>query len=264
MRKLDRHSILFLAFAAFLFLAAIFLPRPAAAAGNHVVDDAGLLSSSEYQQLSEKLDKISSAHGVDVVIYTNKSLGGKDAKLYAADYYDENGYDQNGLVYMLSMESRNWAIATKGTCIRAFTDAGQEWITEQLRDLLSENNYFDAFKKFADYADDYLKQYEKGKPYDNGNLPKKPFAGVRDAIISILAGLGIGFGRASLLKSETKTVKEAKNATGYLTGSSITGAHDFLVHREFRRIERSSGSGGGSSTFTSSSGDTHGGSSGTF
>ncbi len=264
MRKLDRHSILFLAFAAFLFLAAIFLPRPAAAAGNHLVDDAGILSSSEYQQLAEKLDKISSEHGVDIVIYTNKSLEGQDAKGYAADFYDYNDYNQNGLVYMLSMEARDWAIVTKGTCIQAFTDAGQNWIVEQLRDLLKENNYFDAFKKFADYADDFLKQYEKGKPYDSGRLPKKPFAGVRDAIISILAGLGIGFGRASLLKADTKTVKEAKNATGYLTGSTITGAHDFLVHREFRRIERSSSGGGGSSTFTSSSGSTHGGSSGKF
>ena len=264
MRKLDRHSILFLAFAAFLFLAAIFLPKPAAAAGTKVVDDAGILSSSQVQQLTEKLEKVSSAHNVDVVIYTNQSLEGYDAKLYAADFYDYEGYSENGIVYMLSMEGRDWAISTKGTCIKAFTDAGQNWITDQLRDLLHENNYYDAFMKFADYADDFLKQYEKGKPYDSGNLPKKPFNGIRDTIISILAGLGIGFGRASLLKADTKTVKEAKNATGYIAGSEITGASDYLVHTEFRRIERSSSGGGGSSTFTSSSGATHGGSSGKF
>ena len=135
---------------------------------------------------------------------------------------------------------------------------------DQIKDYMSDGDYYSAFKEFARLADDYLKQAKTGKPYDKGNLPKKPFKGLRDAFISVLGGLGIGFGRASLLKAETKTVKEAKNARGYLTGVQITGAYEIMTHREFRRIERSSSDGGGSSTHVSSSGSTHGGSSGSF
>lgn len=254
-----------MAFAILLFLAGIFLPGTLQAAGNHVVDDAHAITSGEASEVAAMLDKTSSAYGVDVVIYTIPSLGGSDATSVADDYYDYNDYGPDGILFLVSTESRQWAISTRGTCIRAFTDAGQAYIIDQIKDYMSEGNYYSAFKEFAKLADDYLKQAKDGKPYDKGNLPKKPFKGVRDAIISILGGLGIGLGRASLLKAETKTVKEAKNATGYLADCQITGAYEYVTHREFHRIERSSSSGGGgSSTHTSSSGATHGGSSGSF
>ena len=264
--KENKYGLLFLALTALLFLAAIFLPGKALAAGNHVMNPDGVLSESEASKLQEQLDKVSSKHGVDVVVLIWKDPSAETSMRAADDYYDYNGYSENGILFMVGSDSRKWAISTRGTCIPAFTDAGQNYITSDLKEYLGDGNYYDAFKKFADYADDYLKQYEKGKPYDSGNLPKKPFKGIRDGIISILAGLGIGFGRASILKSETKTVKEAKSAAGYLVNTNITGGNEFLKHREFRRIERStsSGSGGGSSTHTSSSGATHGGSEGSF
>ena len=262
--KHSRTSLLFAAFVAFLFLLGIFLPGTLQAAGNYVVDDAHAITSGEASEISEKLAKTSSTYGVDVVIYTIPSLGGKDATSVADDYYDYNGYAPDGILFMVSTESRKWAISTKGSCIGAFTDAGQSYIIDQIKDYMSDGDYYSAFKEFARLADDYLKQAKTGKPYDKGNLPKKPFKGLRDAFISVLGGLGIGFGRASLLKAETKTVKEAKNARGYLTGVQITGAYEIMTHREFRRIERSSSGGGGSSTHVSSSGSTHGGSSGSF
>ena len=264
MRRIEKKSLLFMILAGLLFLAAIFLPQPISAAGDRLIDESGKLSSADASKISQKLDEVSSKHNVDIVFCTVTSLGDMNVQAAADDFYDYGDYNENGLMFLICTESREWAISTKGTCIKAFTDAGQSWLMDQVKPYLSDNNYYDAFKTFADYADDYLKQYEKGKPYDSNNLPKKPFKGIRDGIISILAGLGVGFGRASLLKADTKTVKEAKNASGYLKDSNITGGNERLINREFRRIERSSSGGGGSSTHVSSSGDTHGGSSGTF
>ncbi|MBR6171893.1 MAG: TPM domain-containing protein [Eubacterium sp.] len=264
MRTKNKRDLLFLVLAGLLFLAAIILPQPLSAAGNHMVDDAGILSSSDASKVAQKLDEVSSKYNVDVVVYTVKNLNGETPLAAADDFYDYNGYSENGIVFLISMETREWAISTKGTCIRAFTDAGQSWLMDQIKPYMSDNNYYDAFRTFADYAGDYMKQYEKGKPYDSGNLPKKPFKALRDGIISILAGLGVGFGRASMLKAQTKTVKAATNASGYLKDANILGGSERMIHREFRRIERSSSGGGGSSTHISSSGSTHGGSSGTF
>ncbi len=262
-KKNDRRiKSIFFGFMAFLFFAAIFLPGHAGASGTHLVDSAGVLSSSESDKLMSKLDKISSSHNVDVVIVAVDSLDGKTAQAYADDYYDYNGYSNDGILYLMSKGDRKWAISTKGTCIRAFTDAGQAYITDNITEYLSDGDYYSAFDKFADYTDDYLTQYEKGKPYDSGNLPKEPFKGLKNGLISILAGLGVGFGHASILKADTKTVKKARNATGYLTGSNITGANEIFLYSEFHKIERSEGS--GSSTHISSSGSTHGGSSGSF
>lgn len=259
------HGVIFVLFALFLLISALILPGNVLGAGNHVVDETGTLSSSEISELTKKMDKVSSGHNIDAVLYVTGSLNGKFAQDVADDYYDYNGYQENGIVFMVSTVDRKWAISTKGTCIKAFTDAGQKYIVDDITEDLKEDDYYKALKKFADYAEDYMKAYEKGKPYDNGNLPKKPFKAVRDGIISILAGLGIGFGRVSILKAQTKTVKEARNASGYLRSSEVTGGYEILTRREHRHIERSSsGSGGGSTTHTSSSGATHGGSSGSF
>ena len=43
----------------------------AAGSGSRVVDSAGLLTESQRNDLSNKLDNISSKYGVDVVIYTD-------------------------------------------------------------------------------------------------------------------------------------------------------------------------------------------------
>jgi uncharacterized protein len=261
-----RHGVIFLLFALFLVVSALILPGRALGAGTHVVDETGTtLSSSEISDLTKKMDKVSSDHNIDAVIVVTDSLNGKYPIDAADDYYDYNGYQENGILFYISMKERQYAVSTKGICIKAFTDAGLEYITDDMAENLKENEYYKALKKFADYAEDYMKAYEKGKPYDSGNLPKKPFKAVRDGIISILAGLGIGFGRVSILKAQTKTVKEARNAAGYLTNAEVTGGYEVLTRREHRHIERSTSSGGGgSTTHTSSSGATHGGSSGSF
>ena len=260
------HGVIFALFALFLIISALIIPGNVLGAGTHVIDETGTLSSSELSDLTKKMDKVSSDHNIDAVIYITGSLNGRLVTDVADDYYDYSGYQDNGILILISTTDRQWAISTRGTCINAFTDAGQKYIADDILDDMKESNYYAALKKFADHTEDFMKAYEKGKPYDNGNLPKKPFKAIRDGIISILAGLGIGFGRVSLLKAETKTVKEAKNASGYLTNAEVTGGYEVLTRREHRHIERSSSGsgGGGSTTHTSSSGATHGGSSGSF
>ena len=255
-----------LLFAILTLILMIVVPDTSFAAGNgtRVVDNAGLLSDSQRNDLSNKLDSISSKYGVDVVIYTDDSLHGLTPQACADAFYDESSYAGDGIVFMLNMEDRDWAISTKGFGITAFTDAGQQYIMDDIKSYLSDNDYYTAFDKFADYADDFIKHAKDGKPYDKGNLPKKPFKAVQDAIIAILAGLGVGGIRAGSLKAETQTVRRATKASSYLMGNiQLTNSNEIFRGSELRPIQRSSG-GGGSSTHVSSSGETHGGSSGKF
>ncbi len=236
----------------------------AAGDGSRVVDYAELLTDSQRNSLSNKLDGISNKYGVDVVIYTDDSLYGMTPQACADDFYDNSDYSGDGIVFMLNMEQRDWAISTKGFGITAFTDAGQQYIMDEIKTYLSENDYYTAFDKFADLADDFIKHAKDGKPYDKGNLPKKPFKLVQDLIISLLAGLGVGGIRAGSLKAETQTVRRATKASSYLLGNiQLTNNNEIFRGSELRPIQRSS-EGGGSSTHVSSSGATHGGSSGKF
>ena len=59
------------------------------------------------------------------------------------------------------MGDRNWAIATHGYAIEAFTDAGQEYIMEQVKPYLSDGDYNEAFQMFAMECDDFIMQADE-------------------------------------------------------------------------------------------------------
>lgn len=239
---------------------------------DRVVDEAELLSAEEEGTLLEKLDEISERQKCDVVVATVNSLEGKTAMEYADDFYDYNGYgygeNRNGILLLISMEDRDWWISTCGYGITAFTDAGQEYIADRFRPLLSDGDYNGAFTKYADLCDAFITQARTGEPYDSGHLPKdsvSPFWIFGDLAIGFL----IAFFMGSRKKAKLKSVRKQVAAQDYTRpGSMVVAAQsDYMVNRTVtsRIIPRDDDhSGGGSSTHSSSSGTTHGGSGGKF
>ena len=237
-----------------------------------LVDDAGLLSEEEQSELSAKLDEISERQAFDVIIVTENSLDGKTATEYADDYFDYNGYGQgadgDGILFLISMEERDWAISTHGFGIPAFTDAGQQYMTDQFLSYISDGEYAKGFRKYAELCDEFLTQAKTGDAYDVDNLPKGKLSSFwlpADLII----GLIIAYFRALGKKKSLKTVRSKVSARDYTVKGSlhVTDSSKNLINRVVtsRTIsDSSSGSSGGSSTHTSSSGETHGGSSGKF
>lgn len=103
-----------------------------------LVDDAGLLTTEESTALLEKLEEISQRQQNEVAIVTVNSLDGKTAQAYADDYYDYNGYgygeNDDGILLLISMGERKWAISTYGYChLTAFTDAGISYISNEFQ-----------------------------------------------------------------------------------------------------------------------------------
>ena len=125
-----------------------------------VVDEASLLSSSEKTDLTNKVNKISEENKCDVVIVTVNSLGDKTSTEFADDYFDYNGYgygnNRDGILLLISMENRDWAISTSGYGITAFTDAGQKYIIDNIKGYLSNGNYYKAFHEFSNYCNSVL------------------------------------------------------------------------------------------------------------
>ncbi|MDO4649296.1 MAG: TPM domain-containing protein, partial [Eubacteriales bacterium] len=84
----------------------------------HVVDDGNLISAEVEAELESRMEEISEEYQMDVVLVTTDSLYGKTAEAYADDYFDENGYgygaSYDGILFLISMEDRDWAISTTG------------------------------------------------------------------------------------------------------------------------------------------------------
>ena len=266
-------------FLVFVFFCAFFLfGIPSSAADlPRLVDQADLLTDSEESALSDRLDEISERHQFDVVVVTVDSLEGETAVVYADDFYDYNGYgfgdERDGILLLISMEERDWCISTTGYGITAFTDAGQAYISERFVTDLSVGDYAAAFTNFAVLCDAFITQADTGEPYDIDHLPQEPFDLVWNLAVALIIAFVISLIVTGIMRGQLKTVHSPSEADNYIKQGSmhLTRKNDLYLYRHVDRRKKAennsstrSGNPGGSQTHKSSSGTTHGGSSGKF
>lgn len=266
-------------FLVFVFFCAFFLfGIPSSAADlPRLVDQADLLTDSEESALSDRLDEISERHQFDVVVVTVDSLEGETAVVYADYFYDYNGYgfgdERDGILLLISMEERDWCISTTGYGITAFTDAGQAYISERFVTDLSVGDYAAAFTNFAVLCDAFITQADTGEPYDIDHLPQEPFDLVWNLAVALIIAFVISLIVTGIMRGQLKTVHSQSEADNYIKQGSmhLTRKNDLYLYRHVDRRKKAennsstrSGNPGGSQTHKSSSGTTHGGSSGKF
>ena len=257
-----------------IFCMTLALPAAAMDGGEHpprLVDEAELLTGDEESSLVDKLDAVSDKWQCDVTIVTVDSLGSKTATEFADDYFDYNGYgygnNDDGIMLVISMENRDWAITTHAFGIEAFTDAGQEFIMNKVIPPLGNESYYEAFSIFADQCDDFLEKARAGEPYDSHNLPKESHAKlyILWIIPCLIAGAILAFVLTIKEKKSLKSVMKKVGAGEYIGKVEINEKHDKFLYRNLDKVLiHDDDDDSGSSTHVSSSGETHGGSSGKF
>lgn len=238
-----------------------------------LADFADLLDDDQEEELEAKLDQISEDYDCDVVIVTEEGIDGAKPMDYADDFFDYNDYgmgsDKSGILLLLTMEERQWWMSTHGDAIRIFTDAGQNYISDEFVSYLSDGDYYEGFTKFADLCEEFIVQAQNGEPYDTGNLPEESLPFYITFLIALVIGFVLAVIVSVVMRSGMKTVHMKPNASDYMKAGSlhINRSRDmFLYHHVTRtaKPKNESSGGGGSSTHTSSSGQTHGGSGGSF
>lgn len=258
-------------------ITAMFMILPVCAEGSNtyrVVDQANLLTDQEEQSLNTKLREISERQQVDVAIMTVNSIPeGYSVRGYADTVYEDSGYgygaNKDGLMLLISMEDHDWYITTMGYGITAFTDAGIQYIGDQITTDLAAKSYAKAFETYANLCDEFITQAKSGNPYDVSDLRAKQPLAKKWIFISIGIGLVIGICVVSSMSAKMRTVHSQSAAKDYIKKDSlnITRHSDLYLYHTItkRKIEKSSSSGhGGSSTHHSSSGGRHGGGGGKF
>ena len=238
-----------------------------------VIDNAELLSADERELLTSKLDEISTRQKVDVTVATTDTLDGLTVSDYAERFYESHNYgygpDKDGTILLISMEDHDWYMATYGYAITAFTDAGIQYIGEEMTGDLSDGDFAAAFDTFADECDDFITQAKTGEPYDIDNEPQKPMSWIWIPI-SLVAGIVLSLIVVGTMKSKLKTVRFQAAANNYVKAGSmnLTESRDIFLYNTMTKTKKekndSSSGGGGSSTQTTSSGSTAGGGGGKF
>lgn len=270
-----------------LILCLLLLPLPmtAAAAGTYVIDEAGLLDAASEEVLQESAAGIYETYGVELVILTVDTLGFKSAQEYADDSYDEGGYGDNGILFLLAMAEREWYISTAGTAIDALHDNALMEIEYEIIPYLSEGAYYEGFAKLQSILPYYLDQQmpDAGIYYDvNGNRYveqdyESEETGARvNVFFSLIFGAVIAAFALMGMRSTMNTKTAQRGAANYQTEGSyrLTRQQDLFLYSNVTKRPRQQNTGtpgartgGGhhhSTMHRSHSGRSHGGRGGRF
>lgn len=238
-----------------LLLALLLVPISVVhAAAPLVVDQSELLTTAEASELSDLLEASADVLGMDVVVLTVDSLDGKSAMRYADDYYDQNGYDYDGILLLVCMNEREYWISTSGNAISAFTDAELDRMGSRMVPDLQQGEYFDAFCLFADD----VRTYGTSEDVET----ETNLFGTIAVCLGI--GAGVGFLVVFIMKAQMKSVRRENTAGNYAVNGSfhLLTNSDVYLFRNVTRREKPQNNGSGS--HRGSSGRSHGGRGGRF
>ena len=205
----------------------------ASAKDDLLLDGAGLLTEAEAQKLSELLSDASEELGYDIVIVTVNSIGNKNAIYYAEDLFIKYGYgageDKDGILFLLSMEYRDWAIYSTD-----MSNSTANMIGESIVPYLSEGDYYRGFSAFADEVSREV-------------VDMRTFPMVKNIVIATVVGLVIALIVVSVMKGQLKTVENRNHAREYIRRDSfqLQRSRDLDLYSTITRVPRPRDNGGG-------------------
>ena len=264
------------------FLLSLCLIIPVSAQTVSIIDDADLLFPDEIATLEDKAAVLKELYDIQAVILTVDSLYGVRSQDYADDYYDEAGYDTDGVLFLLAMAEREWYISTSGSMIYALTDYGIQQIGEGTVSYLAEEDWFEGFCYFLDMLPEYIDAFENEAPLDGyADFSGDYYHGDQDEILyyeekftpSFLVSLLCGIVAAGIvlliMRMSMNSKRPQRCASIYMKEGSwkLTQHQDMFLYSNVtktRKQEPPKNSGGGSSVHRSSGGRSHGGGGGRF
>lgn len=235
---------------AILLLCALAVPA-FAAADAHILDDAGLLTPLQLQELEALAREITEEYEIGIYILTAPDYHtyGEEPQIYDVlrNYYHDNdlgyGKDRQGMILMLSMAERDFATFFYGEDTEyAFNGFGQAQLENYFLDDFGSDDWYDGFMGFLVASEDFMAKAAAGEP-------------VRDdpwglASVFVLIALFVSFVVTRLLWMKMANVAAQKGAKRYQTaeGLVLTKQIDqFLTQTIRRRKIESSDPGSGRS-----------------
>ncbi|MCD1258568.1 TPM domain-containing protein [Paenibacillus athensensis] len=228
-----------------------------------IVDEAGLLSKQDYDELNALANSYGAKRETDIVIYTTTNSKGTNVVELTEDFYDAQGpgYDKphgNAVILTVDMQSRQVYLAGFYKAKLYLDDARLDRIRGKLTPSLTSGDYAQAFRTYITTAYRYMGV----RP---GANPDNPLFNLWVQIVAalLIAGLVVGvmvFRSGGRVTVNGKTYEEAG-------ASKIVGERDMYVRTTItrRKIEKKSNTGGGGSGGgVSNGGHSHSGSKGSF
>ena len=134
-----------------------------------IVDRADIFSDEEESSMEARLTELRDQLGKDIVVFTDVSTYGLSRSVYAADFYDFNGYgigdDREGVCLMICMDPNDrgwWACCTGPETMGLYTETVANQIDDLLYEYMRAGDYGTGV---ADWIENFRRLYTTGSPY---------------------------------------------------------------------------------------------------
>ncbi len=236
-------------------------------AAPRVVDDSGILTEEQLQDLRDYAKKISDKYGLDVVVNIAPRSGNLTREEYAKLFYEYNGYglgdDYDGILLTVfkreGYQSDNCLYAS-GKGLEKLTEVNRERLRGFVQDGMDGGNYHFTLKRFLQQTDHMER---------TGRVPRSLIYWIFMTVLSAVSGSI--FGGISLLRASMRMAvpKMQENADAYLVPGSLVVKNlgevflgSSTTSKYIPPVSRSSGGGSSSSSGRSSYRSSYSGSSG--
>lgn len=255
----NTKRVLSLLFAiAILLSVAVLSASAGTTSGPRLIDESGLLTDEQAQDITNRLTEYSEKQNCDIVILLVDDFSNADFYYngttadFADTYYDTHGYDEDGVLVMLVQNNENGKrhiyFSTSGKCKKRLNEDEWNAIIDDVallipsRDLGKDADFYPTIKTIADEVNEKLTP--KLKWY---MLP-----------LAILIGFVIAMLIMNAIRSKLKTVSMQHGAANYIRAGSmnVTQARDTYLYSNVTRTRREKSS---SDSHTSSGGGSHSG-----
>lgn len=239
--------------------------------GYVLYDLDGFLTDEQMDSFDDRSDDIARQYGVAVYLvvlgdYTEYSNG--DVRACAEEifeYYQLGlGADQNGVMLLLSMEERDYALIAHGDIANAaFTDYGKDVMSDRFLPYFSDDDWMGGFTAYQEACADLLWQAANGTPVDvpgyEGGYASEPAdmtgvkAGANVAVPALVSLIACGG-----MKRSMKSTRRQTGAARYVrqNGVNLYAQSDLFTGRTqtVRVIHKETRSSGGGGTTVNSHG----------
>lgn len=243
-------------FSLLLLISILAVSVSASTSTQYIWDQAALLDQGESTKLSQEAKRLSTEYAMDVVIVTTDSTYGKSPRTYAKKFYDSMGFSNDGILFLLSMEERDWYICTTGRAMDIFTEKGIDRMGDEIVPHLSDGDYYLGFLTFLDLIPDYVEAHNAGTAIGEEFDPIFLF-------VSLGIGLLAGLITVLIMRSGMNTAKQRHGATEYVKHGTfdLHLCRDFFLYSRVHKTQKSNSISGGRS---GGGGRSHGGGGGKF
>ncbi len=235
-----------------------------------VTDRAQLLADTQEEMLRNRINSIYNKYDIQIVIVTTNSLYGKSCEAFTDDYYDYNGFAEDGICIMRNPTSKDLYISTSGEGIDILNDDAIDFVLDSMVPLVKGERFYDACDDALDRIENYIADYN-GESVDveyPGMSSYKSAESKKDNFMLVLMAMGISLAitiiTIATLRSNMNTAVKQTRSDNYADRNSfvVSKSSDIYLYSRVAvvpKAQTNSGSRGGSSVHRGSSGRSHGG-----